>query len=167
MGLDILPDVISNSSSFSKPIRILCLGGSVMFGLGATSDDYTIPSIVNKYLQSNPKLSGKNITITNMAMLGYTSSQELLLLKAYIDSYDLVVVLDGWNELDQYHPSGLPASSYHYLSRSLSSSSYSIRSIFLASYFLKLVKTLSAQLLVSLTRFNIASRTYPTNYSLY
>jgi hypothetical protein len=140
-----------------------------MFGLGATSDNHTIPSMIAKYLMANPLLSDKRIQVTNMAMLGYTSSQELLLLKAYIDSFDIVVVLDGWNELDQYHPSGLSASSYYHLHRSVPGSPWphSILRFMRASYFLQIIQTLLAQCLVTITRLRVKSRAYPTNYSLY
>ena len=86
----------------SKTISILCLGGSTMMGLGSTDDRNTIPSLILDRLANDLELDKLKIEVSNMAMLRYTSFQELNILRDQISSFDFVVVLDGWNELDQF-----------------------------------------------------------------
>ena len=80
--------------------NILFLGGSAMFGLGSTNDEKTIPSIVIESLNTK-KISGKKYKGINGAMLGKTAMEEALCLKFAEHEISHIIVLDGWNEVDQ------------------------------------------------------------------
>ena len=79
--------------------RIFLLGGSQMFGTGATSDNTTIPGYLEKYFYENDKPF--NIEIINSGLKGVDSRKELLLLENILLNYkpDLVIVYDGLNDL--------------------------------------------------------------------
>ncbi len=88
--------------SIDKPdstFRIFLLGGSTMFGHGATSDSTTIPG----YLQSFFDISEEKyeLEIINAGIQGADSYTELNLLKNKIINYspNLVIIYDGWNDL--------------------------------------------------------------------
>ena len=87
----------------SDTYRIFMVGGSTMFGAGATSDETTIPG----YLQH--LLSEKNfdfdIEIINSGIQGADSNTELNLIeqKLVTLSPDLIIIYDGWNDLRANH----------------------------------------------------------------
>ena len=88
--------------SAEKPLevyRIFMLGGSTMFGHGATSDQTTIPGYVQKQFENNYK--NFNVEVINSGVQGADSFNELELIKTRLLSYapDMVVVYDGWNDL--------------------------------------------------------------------
>ena len=75
------------------------LGGSTMFGHGATSDQTTIPGYVQKQFQNND--NDFNVEVINSGVQGADSFNELELIKTRLLSYapDMVIVYDGWNDL--------------------------------------------------------------------
>ena len=79
--------------------RIFLLGGSQMFGTGATSDDTTIPGYIENYLDPNDY--DFTVEIINSGLKGIDSRKELLLLENMLLDFtpDLVIVYDGLNDL--------------------------------------------------------------------
>ena len=79
--------------------RIFLIGGSQMFGTGATSDITTIPGYLSQYIeQQNYAFS---IEVINAGLKGVDSHKELLLLQNMIIDFspDMVIVYDGLNDL--------------------------------------------------------------------
>jgi len=79
--------------------RIFMVGGSTMFGAGATSDKTTIPGYLQQLL--NEKDFGFDIEVINSGIQGADSNAELKLIeqKLVIFSPDLIIIYDGWNDL--------------------------------------------------------------------
>jgi len=79
--------------------RIFMLGGSPMFGYGASSDETTIPGYMQEFL--NKTDFGFDIEVINSGMQAADSSKELKLLKQRLITFspDLVIMYDGWNDL--------------------------------------------------------------------
>ena len=79
--------------------RIFMVGGSTLFGTGATSDDTTIPGYLKDFLKYDKY--PYDIEVINAGIQGADSHNELELIKnRLIDlSPDLVIVYDGWNDL--------------------------------------------------------------------
>ena len=104
-----IDDVNINSLGFrgdefekNKPdntFRIFLLGGSQIFGTGATSDNTTIPGYLQKYFDRNEESFA--IEVINAGLKGIDSRKELLLLQNMILDFrpDLVIVYDGLNDL--------------------------------------------------------------------
>jgi lysophospholipase L1-like esterase len=79
-----------------KPIKLLMLGGSSLWGFGAR-DDQTIPSLVARKLHER----GASAEVKNLADLGYVSTQEVIcLLRELQNGYrpDFVILYDGVND---------------------------------------------------------------------
>ena len=94
--------------SIDKPTlvyRIFMLGGSTMFGHGATSDETTIPGYVQNYFQEN--YNELNIEVINGGIQGANSFDELNLIETKLLNYspNLIVVYDGWNDLREQNSS--------------------------------------------------------------
>ena len=91
-------DEISESKA-ENTFRIFMLGGSTMFGHGATSDDTTIPGYVQNMLQE--KLYNYEIEVINAGIQGADSFDEVNILETKILQLnpDLVIIYDGWNDL--------------------------------------------------------------------
>jgi len=83
----------------SDTYRIFMVGGSTMFGSGESSDETTIPGILQKIFDSNSSV--QKIEVINAGMSGGNSNTELLLIYEKLISFspDLVIVYDGWNDL--------------------------------------------------------------------
>jgi len=83
----------------SDTYRIFMVGGSTMFGAGATSDKTTIPGYLQHLL--NEKDFGFDIEVINSGIQGADSNSELKLIKQKLVrlSPDLVIIYDGWNDL--------------------------------------------------------------------
>jgi lysophospholipase L1-like esterase len=79
--------------------RIVLLGGSQMFGTGATSEQTTIPGYLREMINLN-KLD-YDIEIINAGVKGIDSYKELLLLENTIINFspDMIIVYDGLNDL--------------------------------------------------------------------
>ena len=79
--------------------RIITVGGSTMFGGENSSDQTTIPGILQQMINyNNPDLK---IRVINAGISGATSFTELELIKNKLIDYepDLIIVYDGWNDL--------------------------------------------------------------------
>lgn len=79
--------------------RIFLVGGSQVFGTGATSDSTTIPGYLQNYLE---ELDYSFTTeVINSGLKGVDSHKELLLLENMLLDFtpDLVIVYDGLNDL--------------------------------------------------------------------
>ena len=84
-------------------VRVFLLGGSTVWGIGATREDETIAKRLEVYLGSPQAkaLLGGTVHVYNEGVPGYYSKQELILLITKIIPFeqpDLVVVLDGFND---------------------------------------------------------------------
>ncbi|WBX71652.1 SGNH/GDSL hydrolase family protein [Tenacibaculum retecalamus] len=67
-----------NENSRGEKIRIYCLGGSTMYGIG-TNDINTIPSILSQRLRK--KYPNLKIEVLNLGIPGFTRDMELILLQ--------------------------------------------------------------------------------------
>ena len=88
--------------SVTKPVdtyRIFMLGGSTMFGSGATSDETTKPGILQKIFDSDNSV--KKIEVINVAFFGANSETEFNLVTQKLVNYqpDLLIIYDGLNDL--------------------------------------------------------------------
>ena len=83
----------------SDTYRIFMVGGSTMFGAGATSDETTIPGYLQQLL--NEKEFGFDIEVINSGIQRADSNTELRLIEQKLVRFspDLVVIYDGWNDL--------------------------------------------------------------------
>jgi len=79
--------------------RIFMVGGSTMFGAGATSDETTIPGYLQQFL--NEKDFGFDIQVINSGIQGADSNTESNLIKQKLVklSPDLIIIYDGINDL--------------------------------------------------------------------
>ena len=79
--------------------RIFMLGGSPMFGYGATSDETTIPGFTQKIFDE--KDFGFDIEVINSGSQAADSNKELKLVKERLIPFspDLIIIYDGWNDL--------------------------------------------------------------------
>jgi lysophospholipase L1-like esterase len=79
--------------------RIFMVGGSTMFGAGATSDETTIPGYLQQLL--NEKDFGFDIEIINSGIQGADSNTESNLIERKLVRFspDLIIIYDGWNDL--------------------------------------------------------------------
>lgn len=80
--------------------RVIVIGGSVAFGQGASSDEtvWTVP--LARAIQA--QLSRGEVEVLNAGIIGYDSMQERVLLETELLDYapDVVVLLDGWNDMN-------------------------------------------------------------------
>ena len=114
LGTELIPNqqsqsITINSQGFrgdeffsNKPdsvYRIFMIGGSTIFGYGATSDQTTIPGYVQQFFENNYE----NITIEviNAGIQGADSLTELNLIQTKLLDYnpDMIIIYDGWNDL--------------------------------------------------------------------
>ena len=79
--------------------RIFMLGGSTMFGHGATSDKTTIPGYIQEFFEND--FEEYNIQVINSGIQGADSFDELNMIKTRLLDYspDMMVIYDGWNDL--------------------------------------------------------------------
>ena len=82
-----------------KTYRIFMLGGSPMFGYGATSDEATIPGFTQKKIDE--KDFGFDIEVINSGSQAADSNKELKLVEKRLVTFspDLIIIYDGWNDL--------------------------------------------------------------------
>ncbi len=79
--------------------RIIMVGDSIMIGGESSSDQTTIPGILQKMINhNNPELK---IEVINAGISGSTSEVELEIIKNKLIKYEpnLIIVYDGWNDL--------------------------------------------------------------------
>ena len=79
--------------------RTFMIGGSTMFGAGATSDNTTIPGYVQQFLDENN--AEFNLEVINAGIQGADSNTELKLIEQKLIRFspDLIIIYDGWNDL--------------------------------------------------------------------
>lgn len=79
--------------------RIFMLGGSTMFGHGATSDKTTIPGYTQDFFQKYD--AEFKIEIINGGIQGADSYAETSIIENKLINYspDMVIIYDGWNDL--------------------------------------------------------------------
>ena len=79
--------------------RIFMLGGSTMFGHGATSDQTTIPGYVQEFFQKYDMEF--KIEIINGGIQGADSYTETKIIENKLINFspDMVIIYDGWNDL--------------------------------------------------------------------
>ena len=77
--------------------RIIMVGGSTTFGMGATNNDTTIPAFLEKKLNDNLDL---DITVINAGVMAATSREEVFYIKNDLIKFnpDLIIILDGYND---------------------------------------------------------------------
>ena len=78
--------------------RILMLGGSTLFGYGASSDETTIPGFLQKKFETTD--SDFKVEVINAGSSGAYSKTETLYVKHKLLDFDpdLIIVYDGWND---------------------------------------------------------------------
>jgi lysophospholipase L1-like esterase len=84
-------------SASGQAIRILCLGGSTMMGMGAR-DRHTVPAVLARRLAE----LGYCVAVTNYGQLGHNSTQEAITLQQLLKSGERINVAlfyDGINEM--------------------------------------------------------------------
>jgi len=102
------PTININSDSFrgseiqeiksESHYRIFVIGGSTIFGAGSTSDETTIPALLQK--RFNELEQDFDIEVVNAGIVSANSISE----KFYIENYllefnpDLLIIYDGWND---------------------------------------------------------------------
>ncbi|MBC8251198.1 MAG: SGNH/GDSL hydrolase family protein, partial [Candidatus Nitrosopelagicus sp.] len=96
-----------NSDGFRGPelqenpdYRIFVVGGSTTFGVGATSDNHTIPGYLQKFY--NEQFPDMNIEVINAGIPKAYSFTEAELIKNSLVNHnpDLIIVYDGWNDIN-------------------------------------------------------------------
>ncbi|WP_165229925.1 SGNH/GDSL hydrolase family protein [Aquisphaera insulae] len=100
----------------TRPIRILLLGGSSLWGFGSR-DDQTIPSWIARKLHDR----GIQVEIRNLAEIGYVSTQEVVaLLRELQAGYrpDVVIFYDGVNDTTSAMLEGEPTVTTNEVNRS-------------------------------------------------
>ena len=82
-----------------REYRIFVLGGSVLYGLYATSDNTTISGYLQEFY--NEFTTDRDVRVINAGANGHESFAETYLVKNKIIDLnpDLIIVLDGWNDL--------------------------------------------------------------------
>jgi len=78
--------------------RIVCIGGSTVFGIGSSSDKTTFPQFIENIL--NSKMPGKKFEVINAGVPGYTTAESLIDLELrLLDlSPDLIFIYHGYND---------------------------------------------------------------------
>ncbi|QBQ55084.1 SGNH/GDSL hydrolase family protein [Nitrosococcus wardiae] len=103
-----LPTISTNSLGFrDDPIeprqtderRVLILGGSTAWGLGASANEYTVTGVMESLL--NQGTQAYNYRVMNGAYPGWQSRNELIALMEFYNRFDpdYVIVLTGYNDL--------------------------------------------------------------------
>ncbi len=83
----------------SETFRIFMLGGSTMFGMGATSDSNTIPGYTQSLFDN--VLNNNSIQVINAGIQDANTKTESRMIEQRIINFqpDLIVMYDGWNDL--------------------------------------------------------------------
>ena len=87
-----------NMDKEKNTFRIFVIGGSTIFGTGASSNEQTLPSQLEKKL--NMDFLEPKIHVVNAGVSGATSNSEKILVTKKILDFDpdLIIVYDGWND---------------------------------------------------------------------
>ena len=88
---------ITPLQSKNPDIKIAILGGSSVFGVGSTSNATNIPSQIESKLNNKYKIKAE---VTNLAVRGYNSFQELVTLHEFLlnNKVDIVIAVSGYND---------------------------------------------------------------------
>lgn len=110
-------DKIYEKSKAENTFRIIMLGGSTLYGIGATSPYPAAPSLKNNetvsyYLEQeinktlNVEGADYNVEIINAAVTAYTTFHHLVYMNEILYEYepDLLVFLDGHNDFYYHQP---------------------------------------------------------------
>ena len=100
------PEVTINAQGFrggdwaqkdSSSCRIIVLGGSAAFGMGASRDDKVFLNLLQRRLNASMET---RVEVYNAGVPGYGSKQELILLATSLLDYDpdMILIFDGWND---------------------------------------------------------------------
>lgn len=78
-------------------VRIAVLGGSTIFGVGASDNRFTVPSLLEQVIYEKLNIP---VEVFNLGVRGYASFQEMLALHTFLfeNRVDLVLVIDGRND---------------------------------------------------------------------
>ena len=87
----------SEFSFMPKDYKIFVVGGSTVFGMVSSSDDFTIPALIEKEFKNK----GFNVKVINAGIPGADSRDELYHIEKDILKYspDMIIMYDGWNDL--------------------------------------------------------------------
>ena len=113
-GTEIIPNQSSesiniNSHGFRGPeitiekqteiFRIFMLGGSTMFGMGATSDSTTIPGYTQSLFDNT--LNSNSVQVINAGIQDANTKTESKMIEQRIINFqpNIIVMYDGWNDL--------------------------------------------------------------------
>jgi len=113
-GTEIIPNQNSesiniNSHGFRGPeitiekqteiFRIFMLGGSTMFGMGATSDSTTIPGYTQSLFDNT--LNNNSVQVINAGIQDANTKTESRMIEQRIINFqpNIIVMYDGWNDL--------------------------------------------------------------------
>jgi hypothetical protein len=90
-----------NELKLEQSYRIFVIGGSTTFGVGSTSDSTTIPYFLQEKLMK--KFPNKNIEVINAGIPQAYSFTEINLINEKIldQSPNMIIIYDGWNDLEQ------------------------------------------------------------------
>ena len=77
--------------------RIMMVGGSTTFGLGATSDNTTIPALLEKKINEETDF---NVNVINAGIIAASSREEVFYITNDLINFnpDLILVFDGYND---------------------------------------------------------------------
>jgi lysophospholipase L1-like esterase len=83
-----------------RRVRVVVLGGSVAWGLGATADDRTVAGRLEAHLRQ--RRPGLDLEVVNAGQVGFVSGQELILYHRVVAALrpDLVLLFDGYNDVE-------------------------------------------------------------------
>lgn len=104
-GNRVSPEMLATSKVAGRPVSLV-VGGSTAFGIGATSDAKTVPSLLN---QMTDRLW------LNLGMRSWVLSQNLvqfLFIRRLFDRIDTIVLYSGLNDLDIFMISELTTLPY-------------------------------------------------------
>ena len=84
-----------------SPTRVFLIGGSTMFGVGASSDDSTIPGFLKGHISEK----FDNVEIINAGIPGADSFTEIEFIENQLLGYnpEIFIIYDGWNDLVKNH----------------------------------------------------------------
>lgn len=82
-----------------KEFRVLILGGSTAWSLGASSNNRTVSAYLERIL--NKRGDGIHYRVMNGAYLGYIARQEMTVLTEFMGEFDpdIIISLTGYNDL--------------------------------------------------------------------
>ena len=85
-------------------LKIVILGGSAAWGSGSTNNESTIAGFLEKIINNDKRLLGKNYKkakVYNLAQVNGTQTQDILTINFFFKKInpDIVISFTGWNEI--------------------------------------------------------------------